>query len=120
MITGLNVTGEKGAVLSGDELFESMIALCQKFSELFEGIRRNIIKIEVVKPTASLGEAAFLVYMQEGVKLYVENPTQATLEKAQKAFDKYMGISFEQRLLGTILVADGENGGLAEYFENFR
>jgi hypothetical protein len=62
----------------------------------------------------------FLVYMREGVKMYIENPTQGVEEKAQKAFDKYMGISFEQKLLGTILVADGENGILAEYFENFR
>ena len=117
LITGLSVTGEKGENLPGDPLLETAVSLCGKLSQLFDGIRRNIVKIEVMKPTSSIEESVLRVHMREGVILYVENPTSKTEEKAQMAFDKYMGISSAQRLHGTIAVVDGENGVLAEYFQ---
>ena len=117
LITGLSVTGEKGGMLTGDPLFETAVSLCGKLSTLFDGIRRNIVKIEVMKPTSSIEESVLRVHMREGVILYVENPINKTEEKAQMAFDKYMGISSAQRLHGTIAVVDGDNGILAEYFQ---
>lgn len=116
LITGLEVVGEKGGVLSGDPLLQSAVDYCKALSARLEGIRRNILKIEVSNPTASLADSIFKIYTREGVIIYVQNPQSALQEKVEKAFNAYMGISSSQRLEGTIVVVDGENGVKAEYF----
>ena len=107
LITGLNVTGNRGGALSGDELFLPVLTFCQTLSENLERIRRNVVSVEVLKMT----ETIVKITMREGVKIYVGNIESLTAEKAERATEVYFGLSDEQRLTGRIAVSD-EKGNL--------
>ena len=107
LITGLEVTGERGGTLSGDELFLPVLTFCQTLCNKLERIRRNVVSVEVLKMT----ETIVKITMREGVKIYVGNIENLTVEKAEKATEVYLGLSDEQRLTGRIAVSD-EKGKL--------
>jgi hypothetical protein len=115
LLKGLQVIGEKGAYLSGDECLASLLTFCRKASDTLSGIRRNVVSVEVVRNTSVLEEARFKVTMREGVKIYIGNPMRLTEEKARQAMEKYLSLSDEERLVGRIAVSDKDGEVIVSY-----
>jgi hypothetical protein len=115
LLKGLQVVGQKGAFLSGDECLNSLLTFCRKTSETLSGIRRNVTSVEVIRNTSVLEEARFKVIMREGVAIYIGNPMQLTEEKARCAMEKYLSLSDEERLVGRIAVSDKDGEVIVSY-----
>lgn len=123
LITGLSVSGEKGAKLVGDAVLESLFVFCQKAFDTLGGIRRNVVSIEVQKLGSSAETVMLKLTTFEGVNIYVRNPSVRPAEKAERAFNSYMGLTDAQRLTGRIAVWDTQEGVKCDYsatdgFEN--
>ena len=103
LLKGLTAMGEKGKLLSGDECIPSMLTLCNGLSEKLNGIRRNVVSVEVYSRSPQL---IYRIAMREGVKIYVGNPKTNTEEKAKLAIDKYLSLSSEEKLTGRIMISD--------------
>lgn len=116
LISGLNATGEKGEELSGDSCLDSLFTVLGYMHERLDGVRRNLLSVEVQRPATDEKQTMFVCTMTEGVKLYIRNPYQDGLEKATAAMDAYFALSDAERLTGAVLVYDGENGAKAQYF----
>ncbi len=114
-LTGLNATGEKGGTLSDDELFPSMFTLCKKMDEALDGIRRNVLSVEVLRRAP---ETTYLACMREGVKIYIDDPMTLTEEKASVAVQKYLELTDSQKMTGRILVVSVEGTASASYSAN--
>ncbi len=108
LLLGLRVSGEKGSYLDGDESLSSLLSLCDEMSKSLDGIRRNVLAVEVIRKTSSVEDAIYKVTMREGVNLYIGNPTQRTEEKARAAIEKYLSLSDLERLTGTIAVSESD------------
>ena len=117
LITGLTARGEKGEPLTGDDCLETLFSVCGRISNRLDGIRKNVLSVEVVRPTSLREETMFKLSMKEGVSLYLCNPFAQEEEKVEIAMDKYLSLSFEQRLRGTIVVSEQSESVIAEYFD---
>jgi len=106
LITGLDVTGEKGKMLVGDDCVEELFAFCGVVSQSLGGIRRNVVSIEVLKMTSAAEETFFRLTMKEGVRIYVGNPYVMTTEKAQAVIEKYLSLTDSERLTGRVAVSE--------------
>ena len=109
---GLNVSGNVGGKIGGDECMESVLNLSESISKRLGGIRRNVVSVEVF---ARAPETIFCFTMKEGVKIYIGSPSVAVEEKAKKAIDEYMALSNAQKLSGKLVILDGDDGILAIY-----
>ena len=116
LITGLNATGEKGEPLGGDDCLDSLFTVLGQMHQRLDGIRRNLRSVEVQRPATDEKQMMFVCTTVEGVKLYIRNPNQNTLEKANAAIDAYFALSDAERLTGMVLVYDGEQGVKTQYF----
>ncbi|MBQ7831415.1 MAG: hypothetical protein IJ393_05025 [Clostridia bacterium] len=103
LLKGLNATGEKGKALSGDTCIPSMLTLCKALSENLDGIRKNVVSVEVYSRSPEL---IYRITMREGVAIYVGAPETNTAEKAKMAIDKYLSLTNEEKLTGRIMVSD--------------
>ena len=99
-------------VLSGDDCWESMLALCQSMDEKLGGIRSNVVSVEIL---SRIPETFYLVTMREGIKIYIRNPKSLTEEKAKTAMDKYMGLSDEERMTGRLMIFDVDGKVFSQY-----
>ena len=59
----------------------------------------------------------FKLTMREGVEVYLCNPFTMEDEKVKIAIDKYLSLSSEQKLRGTIVISEQSESVLVEYFE---
>ncbi len=105
-IAGLSVTGKKGEMLTGDACLETLFSLLKQVSSSLNGIRRNVVKVEIIRQTSLEQETVFKLSMSEGVNVYIRNPSALTLEKAQTAVNAYLSLTSEQKLKGMILLSD--------------
>ena len=112
IVSGLTLAGKKGEILTGDDCWAAMFALCAEMDKKLGGIRNNVVSVEVLSKTP---EAFYKVTMREGVKIYVSDPAVMTEEKAQEAMDAYMALSNEQRMTGRITVRSADNEVLVAY-----
>ncbi len=112
LVHGLNVSGNKGGSLTGDDCWQSMLTFCTAFDAELNGIRKNVLFAEVYKRTP---EVFFRLQMREGVVLYISSPQILTTEKAKKAFNAYMGLSDGERTQGSLTIFEVESEVLAEY-----
>lgn len=106
LITGLTATGEKGEVLSDDSCLQTLFPFLKKVSELFGGIRRNVLSVKILRPASVEEETVFKLTMREGVNIYVRNPSSLTEQKAEMAIEQYTGLSAKQKLKGMLIVSD--------------
>ncbi len=104
----LHIVGEKGSVLKGDETFQALLAFVKQAHETLEGIQRNVLSVEVVRPAAATKETIFKVQTEEGVLLYVRNPLERTQEKAIKAMQEYLNLGDDEKTSGALLIYDEE------------
>ena len=126
--TGLSASGEKGEVLGGDGCIPALLSFCRAADSVLNGLRSNVVSVEVVRPTSSSEDMYFCLSMREGVKIYVRNPENLTAAKAERALGFYLGtlpdrpeesgdrqewMTDAKRLGGRIIVTDdaydGEN-----------
>ena len=112
LLKGLVATGEKGKTLSGDECIPSMLALCKGLSEGLEGIRKNVVSVEVYSRSPEL---IYCITMREGVRIYVGDPETNSAEKAKMAIDKYLSLSNEEKLTGRIMISDSTGSMVVVY-----
>ena len=119
LLKGLTVSGEKGSSLLGDEYLNTVFALCGKISEQLNGIRGNVLEIEVLWRVSE--GAVIVLRMQEGVNVYVYNAEDQTNEKAIAAVNAYLALSVEEKMCGRLQVVDGIDGkiSVAYYDEDF-
>ena len=110
-LKGIDAQGVKGETLRGGEYFPALLTFCQKANEMLNGIRRNVLSIEVMQKTSLAEETILLITFREGIKMYIANPLFMPQEKAETAFGKYLSLSAEERLTGRIAVFD-KNGEL--------
>lgn len=104
-IEGLSVTGNKGEKLIGDERISTVLAFCNQMTKPLDGICDNIV---IVKVTKNIPQ--YQIQMKEGVMIYVANPEECTLAKAEKIAEIYLNLSDQERLSGKIYCTnDGEN-----------
>lgn len=128
VVTGLSASGEKGEVLGGDGCIPALLSFCRAADSVLNGLRSNVVSVEVVRPTSSSEDMYFCLSMREGVKIYVRNPENLTAAKAERALGFYLGalpdrpeesgdrqewMTDAKRLGGRIIVTDdaydGEN-----------
>ena len=128
VVTGLSASGEKGEVLGGDGCIPALLSFCRAADSVLNGLRSNVVSVEVVRPTSSSEDMYFCLSMREGVKIYVHNPENLTAAKAERALGFYLGtlpdrpeesgdrqewMTDAKRLGGRIIVTDdaydGEN-----------
>ena len=115
LITGVTPAGEKGTVVSGDESFSYLLPFCTHVSTLLNGIRRNVISIEVIKGGSSSSTVTLSLMMAEGVKIYIKTPSENTVEKANKAMETYFLLSDENRTRGMIAVYENDGNVATRY-----
>jgi hypothetical protein len=106
---GLNVSGVKGQKLVGDEKWKAVLQFCNSFSVRANGIRDNVINVTVSK------YAPLCLTMREGVKIYVGAVESLTIEKADAAVAKYIGLTDAERLNGMIMVDEKEGQVIVSY-----
>jgi len=111
LVKGITAQGVKGEILQGGNYFSALLTFCQKANEMLDGIRRNVVSIEVMQKTSLAEETILLITLREGIKMYIGNPLSQSREKAETAFGKYLSLSAEERLTGRIAVFD-RNGEL--------
>ncbi len=116
LLQGTSISGDRGSYPIGDECFSSLLAFCAEASRALDGIRRNVVSVEVVRNTSALADAFFLVTMREGVQIYVGDPTQSTDAKAQAATEQYLSLSDKERLTGRIAVSERNGEIVSTYF----
>lgn len=115
LIGGIDVTGEKGGKLTGDESLSYLFEFTNTVFEKLGGIRRNITSITVSRPASDSRQTMFTLTTYEGVKVYVRNPAENVVEKAEKAIDAYLSLSDRERLTGMLVVWDGTDGVKTQY-----
>ena len=102
----LNIVGEKGQVLNGDETFQALLLFVKQAHESLDGIQRNVLSVEVLRPAAATKETIFKVQTEEGVFLYVRNPLERTQEKATRVMEEYLKLGDDEKTSGSLLVYD--------------
>lgn len=106
LVTGLSATGNRGEILTGDECIRPLIDFCAEADSRLNGLRSNLVSVEVMKPTSSSADISFCLVLREGVKAYVRNPLNLTQEKAKDFADFYLSLDTDKRLGGRIEVTD--------------
>lgn len=101
VIRGLSASGEKGKKLNGGENFDALLTFCDQMALRLNGIRDNVVSIQV-----SQYSPEYTVMMREGVTVCVGAPQSLTTEKADKAMEKYLSLTDEERMRGSIAVSD--------------
>ena len=115
LLCGLEVVGQKGGFLEGDECVTPVIEFCQYANQALEGIRRNVVFVEVLRGTSKAEDTVLKVTMKEGIKLYIRNPFVLLSEKTSSVIEKYFSLTPEQRLTGRIAVSDQEGSLILGY-----
>ena len=106
LVTDLSATGNRGEILTGDECIRPLIDFCAEADSRLNGLRSNLVSVEVMKPTSSSADISFCLVLREGVKADVRNPLNLTQEKAKAFADFYLSLDTDERLGGRIEVTD--------------
>lgn len=117
LIWGLTATGEKGEALANDPCLPTLFPFLEKVSELFDGIRRNVLFVKVLRPASAEEETVFKLTTREGVNIYVRNPSVLTAQKAEIAIEQYTALSAKQKLKGMLIVSDVSGEVVYDYHQ---
>ena len=112
LLKGIHVTGTFGEIPTGDDCFITMLTICQSFSEKLDGIRRNVVSVEVIR---RVPELLFKVTMREGVAIYFNAPGEYTEEKVAKAVLVYQSLQQDEKLTGRIYIFENAGEVLYQY-----
>ena len=112
LIKGVTVTENLGEIPTGDHCFATILTMCQSLSNQLDGIRRNVVSIEVTRRTP---EVVFKVTMREGVVIYFNQPASYTEEKVVEAVSVYRSLQQDEKLTGRIYILEREGEILSQY-----
>lgn len=112
LLKGLTLTMENGSLPTGDDCFVSVMEICNEMTSLLEGIRSNVVSVEVFSRSP---EEIYVITMREGVKIYLGNVKEQTIEKTQRAISEYLALANDQKLTGRIVVSDADGEIYATY-----
>jgi len=115
LLKGLFVNVQKGEMPTGDDCFSTMMTLCNQLSKELQGIRRNVVSVEVLYRNP---ETIFCVLMKEGVKIYMKAPQAMTEEKVKTAVTEYLSLASDEKLTGRILITENNGQILHSYSPN--
>ena len=110
LLMGFNGVGNKGETLTGDRALAPTFAFCSVVSRKLSGIRGNVLHVEVIARTNTDDGVVIMLQMQEGVKLYVYDVENLTQEKAEKAVERYLELSVDERIAGHLMVYENMDG----------
>ena len=108
-VQDLGVIGKKGSEIQGDSTFDALMVFAKALHEELNGIQRNILSVEVIRPASAQEEILFKIVTEEGVLLYVRNPLQSTREKAVRVIEEYTKLGDNEKTTGVLLLYDNEN-----------
>ena len=111
LLKGLSVTAEVGKV-PADGYLTKMLSVCNEFSTQLNGIRSNVVSVELLRKEP---EIVLAVTMCEGVRIYLVNPNEQTVEKVACALTKYSGLSDAEKMSGRILLIENSGEIYADY-----
>ena len=103
VLKNLKVTCQIGELPKGDDEFLPLLQLSKTLSTALGGIRSNVVSVEVYSRSP---QTIYRVTMREGVKLYFGTPSEKTEEKVKEAVDKYMALTYEEKLTGRVVVSE--------------
>ena len=112
LLKGLTATAEIGKIPTGDGYLTDMLALCDEFSTQLNGIRSNVVSVELIRREP---EIVLSVTMREGVRIYLINPGAQTAEKVACALTKYFALSDAEKMSGRILLIENSGEIYADY-----
>ena len=103
MFKGMTINGVNGEVPTGDDCFPTVMEVCGKISALLGGIRGNVTSVEIFSRSP---ETIFVLTMREGVRIYIGNAKELTLEKTERAIREYTSLANAQKLAGRLIISD--------------
>lgn len=112
VLKGVNVSERLGEIPTGDNCFAVMLTMCQSFSDKLDGIRRNVVSVEVLRRNP---EVLFKVTMREGVVIYFNAPATYTEEKVSEAVNVYQSLGQDEKLTGRIYILENSGKILSQY-----
>ena len=112
VLKGLNVTAEKGNQPTEDDAFATVLLVCQTISEKLNGIRCNVVSVELIRRSP---EMVLAITMREGVKVYISNPEQLMQEKVTVALTKYFALTDAEKTGGRLLLVEDSGQIYADY-----
>lgn len=113
LVSGIEVSGELGERVAGEGM-EELLAATKVMSELLNGVRGNLQSVTAVRYGSV---TQFTMKMREGVTVYLIKPESFTLEKARRLTEKYLALSDSERLTGTIVATNNDEGSVSvEYY----
>ena len=115
LLSGLSVSAVKGETVIGDDALTYLLPFCTRVSELLEGIRKNVVSVELIKGGSSPTTHILKLQMIEGVVIYVRNPSEKTLAKAEKAVEAYFALPDGAHTKGMIAVYEQEDNVVTMY-----
>ena len=118
LLSGVEITGERGEMATGGEDFNGLLAFCKKADELLDGIRRNIVSVTYLQRANVEATATLKLTTAEGVNIYVHEPAVAPESKAVEAMQTYLGLADGERTHGMIAVAGTAESVTAVYSPN--
>ena len=86
--------------------------MCQSFSSQLDGVRRNVVSVEVIRREPDL---LFKVTMREGVVIYFNTPADFTEEKVTEAVRVYQSLQQDEKLTGRIYILENAGQILSQY-----
>lgn len=103
-------TAKPGDLVKGEYL-DAALSFAGVFFDRLGDARANIVSIALVKTENPLAGDYFLrLQMREGVRIEVYNPANKTVEKAEKAMEKYLSLDDVQRLYGFFDIIELKDG----------
>ena len=110
---GFSVSGTLGERAQGEDI-DDLLAVTHEMSKSLGGVRTNLQSVTV----ARYGSVTqFTLKMKEGVTVYLIKPNSFTLEKAKLLTEKYLSLTDQERLTGTIVATNNDEGEvMVEYY----
>lgn len=115
---GINVSGERGDMPTGDARFSTMLSVCTIMNDAFGGIRRNVLSVTALAQTPDgieIPQNIFQIRLVEGVKLYLYAPEINGEGKIQAGLEKYFALSDVERTTGRIAVSEINGSPVVTY-----
>lgn len=112
LVTGFEISGEKGERFQGERL-ALVFPLLQELSSRLGGLRSNLTEVSFSIQGGSIEE--YCLQTTEGVRILVRKVDEFTKEKGQMIAETYSNLSDADRLTGVIFATNNESKATVVY-----
>jgi hypothetical protein len=112
LVTGFEISGEKGEKFQGERL-ALVLPLLQELSSRLGGLRSNLTEVSFSIQGGSIEE--YCLQTTEGVRILVRKVDEFTKEKGQMIAETYSNLSDADRLTGVIFATNNESKATVVY-----